>query len=172
MHGQISTLERKGGEEFPPLSALECCLLDQFQRGFPLSPTPYADVGGTLGVSEAAVLDCLESLQRRGLIARVGPVFRPNTIGASTLVAMAVPEHRLEDIAGYINGLDEVNHNYLRTHEFNLWFVITANDRETIDDLLIEIELTTGLRTLDLPLEYDYHIDLGFPLWHQASINN
>jgi len=171
MHGQIPTLKRNNDEPPPALSALECCLLDQYQRGFPLSPTPYADIAATLGVSEAAVLDCLESLNRRGLITRIGPVFRPNTIGASTLVAMAVPTTRLEDIAAYISRLDEVNHNYLRTHDFNLWFVITAQDRAAIDQLLIDIELDTGISTLDLPLEQDYHIDLGFPLWHETSIN-
>jgi DNA-binding Lrp family transcriptional regulator len=171
MHGQVSTLKRNNDEPVAALSALECCLLDQYQRGFPLSPTPYADIAAALGVSEAAVLDRLESLNRRGLIARIGPVFRPNTIGASTLVAMAIPAARLDDVAAYISNLDEVNHNYLRTHEFNLWFVITAEDRAAIDQLLIDIELDTGISTLDLPLEQDYHIDLGFPLWQPISTN-
>lgn len=172
MHGQISSLERDGDEPLPALSALECCLLDQYQRGFPLSPSPYADIAAQLGVTEEAVLDCFASLNRRGLIARIGPVFRPNTIGASTLVAMAVPSERLQEVAETINGFDEVNHNYQRTHEYNLWFVVTARDRSAIDALLSEIESVTGLGTLDLPLEHDYHIDLGFPLWHRTSTND
>ncbi|HJP37296.1 MAG TPA: winged helix-turn-helix transcriptional regulator [Gammaproteobacteria bacterium] len=168
MHGQIPTAKREPDEVPPALSALECSLLDEYQRAFPLSPTPYADIAETLGVSEAAVLETLKSLERRGLIARIGPVFRPHTIGASTLVAMTVPADRVEDVAAYISGLDEVNHNYLRTHEFNLWFVITAKTRELIADLLKDIERETGLSTLDLPLERNYHIDLGFPLWRRT----
>ena len=165
MHGQVCTAKRERSDATPALSKLECRLLDEYQRGFPLSPTPYADIAETLGVSEEAVLENLEALNRRGLITRIGPVFRPHTIGTSTLVAMTVPADRVEDVAAYINGLDEVNHNYLRTHEFNLWFVITATDRQAIDNLLEDIELNTGLGTLDLPLEHSYHIDLGFPLW-------
>lgn len=147
------------------LSALEKCLLNEYQRGFPLCDSPYAEIGRQLGVSEAEVIDTLGSLQQRGLISRVGPVFRPNRAGASTLAAMAVPAERLDAIAALVSACDEVNHNYEREHHFNLWFVVTAPDEERVRAVLDDIEARTGIAVLDLPLECSFYIDLGFPLW-------
>jgi DNA-binding Lrp family transcriptional regulator len=147
------------------LSALEKCLLNEYQRGFPLCESPYAEIGRQLGVSETEVIDTLRSLQQRGLISRVGPVFKPNRAGASTLAAMAVPEARLDAVAALVSACDEVNHNYEREHHFNLWFVVTAPDAERVRAVLDDIEARTGIAVLDLPLECSFYIDLGFPLW-------
>lgn len=146
------------------LSVLERQLLNDFQDGFPLSPRPFALIAERLGVREDQVIAALEGLQHDGLISRVGPVFRPNRIGASTLVAMAVPRERLEAVAAVVSSFTEVNHNYERDHEINLWFVITASDRERLAEILAEIERQTGIEVLDLPMIEDFFINLGFPL--------
>jgi DNA-binding Lrp family transcriptional regulator len=93
-NGQVSQLDAG-----VVLNALEKCLLNEYQRGFPLCPEPYAEIATQLGVTEADVILTLESLQRRGFISRVGPVFAPQRAGASTLAALAVPEDRLESSA-------------------------------------------------------------------------
>lgn len=147
------------------LNDLERRLLNDYQRDFPVSSAPFADVAQDLGIDEQEVLDALASLEKRGMVSRVGPVLRPNHIGASTLVAISVPESRLAQVARFVNAYPEVNHNYEREHEFNLWFVVTASDRDRINQILLEIRRRTGLRVLDLPMEEAYHIDLGFPLW-------
>ncbi len=156
---------RKPSLEPPPLTALEKRLLDTWQKGFPLAPRPYAEIARKLGVSEALVLTILEKLREQGLISRVGPVFAPRRVGASTLAAMAVPEEELERVAALVNSYEEVNHNYEREHHFNLWFVVTAADEEKLRQVLEELEARTGYSVMDLPLEAQYHIDLGFPLW-------
>jgi len=145
-------------------SDLEKRLLNDFQRDFPLGPRPYAVLAERLGVSEPDVLAALARLQEQGAISRVGPVFRPNRVGASTLAAMAVPAERLEAVAALVSAYPEVNHNYERTHRYNLWFVVTATDRTRLDGVLADIEARSGLPVLDLPLQEDYHIDLGFEL--------
>ncbi len=63
-----------------------------------------------------------------------------------------------------MNGFPEVNHNYAREHEYNLWFVVTASDADGIDAVLQEIARRTGLEVLSLPMLEDFHIDLGFDL--------
>jgi DNA-binding Lrp family transcriptional regulator len=147
------------------LSALEKCLLNEYQRGFPLCEQPYAEIARQLEVTEADVLSTLASLQQRGLISRVGPVFAPRRAGSSTLAALAVPERDLEAVAAIVSGFSEVNHNYQREHVWNLWFVVTAPDAARVGQVLAEIEAATGLEVLDLPLERSFYIDLGFPLW-------
>lgn len=140
-------------------------LLDEFQRGFPLVPQPFSVVAERLGGTPADILARLRRLIAGGLIARIGATFRPHSVGASTLAAMAVPPGDLPRVAELIGAFDEVNHNYEREHRLNLWFVVTAPDAERVRAVLTEIEAATGLPVLDLPLERGYHLDLGFPLW-------
>lgn len=149
---------------YPHLGVLERRLIDAFQRGMPLSPRPYAEMAEALGVSEAEVLAALDGLRADGTLSRVGPVFAPNRVGASTLAAMAVPTMRLNEIAALVSGYPEVNHNYEREHRFTLWFVVTAHSRDRVHEVLADIERRSGFEVLDLPLEAEYHIDLGFPV--------
>jgi DNA-binding Lrp family transcriptional regulator len=98
------------------------------------------------------------------VVSRVGAVFRPNRIGASTLAAMAVPEADLERVAAIVSDFAEVNHNYEREHDFNLWFVVVADNAMLLREVLAEIEESSGYALLDLPLLNEYFIDLGFNL--------
>jgi DNA-binding Lrp family transcriptional regulator len=145
-------------------SRLEQRLLNEFQQGMPLTPSPYADIAKQLGVYETTVLETLKRLQTEGVISRVGAVFRPNRIGASTLAAIAVPAAKLEEVAAIVNKFAEVNHNYEREHRFNLWFVVVAADEERLQTVLAEIEQRCGYQVLDLPLLNEHFIDLGFDL--------
>ncbi|MDH5648736.1 MAG: Lrp/AsnC family transcriptional regulator [Gammaproteobacteria bacterium] len=139
-------------------------LLNEFQRDFPLSAAPYADIATKLGITEHEVIDRLKELNQSGAISRIGAVFKPKRIGASTLAAMAVPVDQLEAIADLVSSYEAVNHNYEREHRLNLWFVATAPDSESLDSVLNDIEQNTGLTVVRLPMVEDYHIDLGFNL--------
>lgn len=144
--------------------ALEQKLLNDFQRDFPLVKRPFARIAKQLGVTEAEVLETLRLLKAEGTISRVGPVFPPNRLGASTLAAMEVPAARLEGVAELVSAYAEVNHNYEREHRLNLWFVVTAESPERLAEVLAEIAERTGYAVLDLPMVTEYHIDLGFEL--------
>jgi DNA-binding Lrp family transcriptional regulator len=145
-------------------SQLEQRLLNEFQHGLPLTAEPFADIARQLGVYETTVLETLQRLQTEGVVSRVGAVFRPNRIGASTLAAIAVPETELEHVADIVNSFAEVNHNYEREHRFNLWFVVVAEDEQRLQRVLQEIENSCGYTVLDLPLLNEHFIDLGFDL--------
>jgi siroheme decarboxylase len=145
-------------------SALEKRLLNDFQHDLPLSATPYADIAMKLGVSENEVLNTVRKLQDDGVISRVGPVFTPNRIGVSTLAAMSIPAEKLECVARIISAFPEVNHNYEREHEYNLWFVVTASSEEHLEIVLHEIEQHAEYPLMSLPMLEDYFIDLGFKL--------
>lgn len=147
------------------LKDIECKLLDNFQRGFPLVSRPFAELARQLGVDEALVIDTLQSLQNRGLISRIGAVFRPNVVGVSTLAALAVPPARMEAVAIQVSAFTEVNHNYEREHRFNLWFVVTASSPQHLQVVLQKIEAACEAGpVLTLPLLEQFHIDLGFDL--------
>jgi len=116
-------------------------LLDLIQDGFPLAERPYQALGESLGATEEAVIERMASLVDRGIIRDASPVFDLHKLGyCSTLVALNVPEERLEDVAALVNERAEVTHNYLREGEPNLWFTVIAESGAARDAILAEIE--------------------------------
>ncbi|SHM37677.1 transcriptional regulator, AsnC family [Paracoccus solventivorans] len=143
---------------------LDTRLLDEFQRDLPLASRPFAVMAERLGTTEADVLSRLARLQDCGRISRVGATCRPNTAGASTLAALAIPEDWIEEVAAIVGAEPGVNHSYLREDRWNLWFVATAPSDAELAQSLARIEASSGLPVLSLPLVRPFNIDLGFRL--------
>jgi len=139
-------------------------LLNGWQRGFPLVPRPFAEIGARLGMTEEAVIAACRRGLEEGAISRIGVVFAPRAAGASTLAALRAPPEALERIAGLVSAQPEVNHNYEREHALNLWFVATAPDQAALDSALARIASLTRCEVLPLPMVEEFHIDLGFDL--------
>lgn len=167
----VDILALLGGQsgERPRDEAFEFELLNRWQRDLPLDPEPFARIAEAYGRSTREVLNAFRRLQREGSLARIGPVLTPAAFGASTLCAISVAPERVESVAGYISLMPEVNHNYARDHEYNLWFVLTAAERRQINAALQRIEDATGSVPLDLPMLEGYHLDMGFDLRGPAS---
>ena len=139
-------------------------LLNDYQRDFPLVTRPYAEIAAQCGLAEHEVIREYRRLLGEGKIDRIGVLFRPNTVGASVLAALAVPPRELDRVAQRVSERPEVNHNYEREHRYNLWFVVTAADASRVGAVLDRIEAECALQALRLPLEEEFHIDLGFDL--------
>ena len=131
-------------------------LLLDYQQNFPICPAPFAELAGRLGVAENVLLRVLEQLRRDGRISRVGAVFAPKRIGASTLAVMAVPPDKLDVVARAVNRFPEVNHNYEREHRYNLWFVVTAGSEGRLQAALGAIEQAAGYPVVALPMLRDF----------------
>ena len=149
---------------FEALDPVDLRLLDEFQRALPLIPRPFAAIGKALDVDEAEVIARLAAMQAAGRVARVGATVRPNTVGASTLAALAVPDGQMDRIAAIVGAEPGVNHSYEREAAHNLWFVATAPGAADLDALLARIAARSGLPVLDLRLVRAFNIDLGFRL--------
>lgn len=143
---------------------LDRYLLENWQRGLPIVERPFQVIADAGMASEKDVIFRLSTLQKGGIIARVGAVVRPNTLGASTLAAMSVPDLEVETTAELLAREPGINHVYLRENDWNIWFVATGPDRAAVDASLARVELRTKRRVLDLRLERSFHIDLGFAL--------
>ncbi|TYC57465.1 Lrp/AsnC family transcriptional regulator [Marinobacter sp. BW6] len=143
-------------------------LINLFQRDLPVCERPYQAMSRQLGIAEEDVIERLHSLQASQVLSRVGPVFEHSRAGASLLAAVAAPEEQLDLVAARVNRAPGVNHNYAREHTYNLWFVMTAPDEETLEERLDELEHQLRLPMLRLPMVEAYHIDLGFPIDWEA----
>jgi siroheme decarboxylase len=139
-------------------------LLNDYQHRFPLVPAPFARLAANTDASEGEILATFAMLQATGYLSRIGPVFRPNTIGASTLAAISVPPADLDRVAGLVSACEGVDHNYERDHAVNLWFVLTAPSVERLNAALHDLEERAGYPLLRLRLVEPYHIDLGFDI--------
>lgn len=151
------------------ISQLQQDIINNFQRGFPLCHAPYQAMAQQLShsehtYSERDIFNAVNDLDSQGVISRIGPVFDHKKAGASTLAAIAAPEDELDSIASIVNQFEQVNHNYAREHDFNLWFVVTASDPIALNNTIKKIEALTGLPVLVLPMEASYHIDLAFSI--------
>ena len=143
-------------------------LIDMYQRGLPVCERPYEQMARELGTSEDDVISRLQTLQENQVISRVGPVFEHSRAGASLLAAVAAPDEQIDLVAATINRAPGVNHNYAREHTYNLWFVMTAPDDDTLEERLDELEHQLRLPILRLPMVEGYHIDLGFDIDWEA----
>lgn len=139
-------------------------LLNHWQHGFPLCRDPFGALADATGLARPDVLAQLQRAVAVGRISRIGGVFAHGSGGDAVLCAMDVPVDRIDAVAARVSAHPGVNHNYLREHHHNLWFVMTGVDRASVDAAVSTLEQDTGLPALRLRMVRPYRIDLGFDL--------
>jgi DNA-binding Lrp family transcriptional regulator len=109
------------------LDDLDKRLLNLMQGSFPLQPRPYASVAAEAGISEDEVIARVQYLLDQRIIRQVTPIFDTRALGySSMLVAAKVDPDNPWRAATIINAHPGVSHNYLRNHEFNIWFTLAT----------------------------------------------
>lgn len=117
---------RKHGAAIP-LEELDRRLLNLMQGKFPIEPRPYARVAELAEITEDEVMARVQHLLDERIIRQVTPIFDTRALGySSMLVAAKVDAENPHRAARIINAHPGVSHNYLRNHEFNLWFTIAT----------------------------------------------
>jgi siroheme decarboxylase len=141
-------------------------LLNQMQGSFPIVERPYAEVATALGVDEAAVLRRVQELIDERIIRQVTPIFDTRAFGyGSMLVAAKVdPEHPWGP-AKIVNSHPGVSHNYLRNHDFNMWFTIAVEEGSKLGlqgtlDVLQELTGAESIRQLPTLKLFKIRMDL------------
>jgi DNA-binding Lrp family transcriptional regulator len=110
-----------------PLDEIDKRVMNLMQGRFPLEPRPYARVAELAEVTEDEVLRRVQHLIDERIIRQVTPIFDTRALGySSMLVAAKVDAEHPHRPAQIINSHPGVSHNYLRNHEFNLWFTIAT----------------------------------------------
>jgi siroheme decarboxylase len=154
-----------------PLEEIERKLLNLLQGSFPLDPRPFAAVARAAELTEDEVLARTQALLDDRIIRQLTPIYDTRALGyGSMLVAAKVdPEHPWR-AAKIVNSHPGVSHNYLRNHEFNMWFTIAVEEgsklglQGTLDVLqeLIGAESIRQLPTLKLfKIRMDLEMEAG-----------
>ena len=141
-------------------------LLNQMQGAFPIAARPYAAVARELGVGEGVVLKRVQELIDERIIRQVTPIFDTRAFGyGSMLVAAKVDAEHPWGPAKIINSHPGVSHNYLRNHEFNMWFTIAVEEDSTLGlqgtlDVLQELTGAESIRQLPTLKLFKIRMDL------------
>ena len=110
-----------------PLDDVDRRLLNLMQGSFPIAERPYRHVAQLAGLTEVDVMSRVQRLLDVRIIRQVTPIFDTRALGySSMLVAAKVDPEYPHRAAHVINEHPGVSHNYLRNHEFNLWFTIAT----------------------------------------------
>jgi uroporphyrinogen-III synthase/DNA-binding Lrp family transcriptional regulator len=163
-----SYFEKKNKIKYLGLDELDSKILEALQFNFPLVEDPWEYMAEKLGVDSQNLLSRIKQMIELGIIRKIGGFPNLKRIGftASTLVGVKVQQDKLEDITNIINDLNSVSHNYLREHEFNLWFTITAIDNEEIQEVIESVK-SVGISEediLNLPVVKSFKTDVRFTL--------
>jgi siroheme decarboxylase len=117
---------RRGGAAIP-LDEADKRLMNLLQSSFPLDPEPYALVASEAGLGLEETLERTGRLLEERIIREITPIFDTRALGyESMLVAAKVDARHPQRAAKIVNSHPGVSHNYLRTHDFNLWFTIAT----------------------------------------------
>jgi DNA-binding Lrp family transcriptional regulator len=102
-------------------------LLNHMQGSFPIALRPYAHVAAKADLSEQETMTRVQRLLDERIIRQVTPIFDTRALGySSMLVAAKVDPDNPWRAANIINAHPGVSHNYLRNHDFNIWFTIAT----------------------------------------------
>ena len=126
------------------MTALEQHLLDTIQDAFPLEERPYKVLAEQLDSDEQSVFEAVESLRNSGVIRRIGGVYDSKKLGfISRLCAGKVSD--IDKFAAAVNEIPAITHNYVRSHEYNVWFTVIAESEDEIRKIVDGLCASTDL---------------------------
>jgi siroheme decarboxylase len=133
------------------LDDLDKRLLNLMQGSFPIAPRPYQHVATEAGMAEEEVMTRVQRLLDERIIRQVTPIYDTRALGySSMLVAAKVDPENPWRAANVINEHPGVSHNYLRNHEFNIWFTIATEPDSPLglEDTLIRLGELAGAESI------------------------
>ncbi len=149
-----------------PIDDVDRRILNLMQGSFPLEPRPYGAVAALAGLGEAEVMARVQRLLDDRIIRQVTPIYDTRALGyGSMLVAAKVdPEHPWR-AAKIINSHPGVSHNYLRNHDFNMWFTLAVEGDSKLGlqgtlDVLQELTGAESIRQLPTLKLFKIRMDL------------
>lgn len=141
-------------------------ILQSIQTNFPIVSEPYQLIAEKVGITEDELLARLELLQQNGVIRRLGGLFDSRKLGyTGTLCAVKVPPDDIPSVARVIDEYPGITHNYIRDHEYNMWFTLLAESEEKSKAVLEEIKAKTKINDiLNLPSVNVFKVRVNFDI--------
>jgi DNA-binding Lrp family transcriptional regulator len=133
------------------IDATDRRIINATQSGLPLTPAPYAEVAGWLGLTEGEVIERMQAMLDRGVIRRIALAPNHYALGitANGMSVWDVADDMAELLGGRVGALDYVSHSYLRPRAmpdwpYNLFAMIHGCDRDEVEVKRKEIAALLG----------------------------
>lgn len=127
------------------LTKQEIAVVRVLQKDLPLVPEPYKVLADELGITEDALLSCINGLIDKGCLKRLSIALRHNNVGytINSMVVWDVPTERLNEAGEKMAAHPRVTHCYDRNKlpefDYNLYTMVHALNeteyRALIDEL-------------------------------------
>jgi DNA-binding Lrp family transcriptional regulator len=147
----LAKVRSRTGGSAVPLDETDKRLLNLLQGSFPLAERPYTHVAELAELPEDEVLTRTKRLVDERIIREITPIFDTRVLGySSMLVAAKVDPENPWRAAKIINSHPGVSHNYLRDHDFNIWFTIATEpgSKLGLDGTLEVLQRLTGAESV------------------------
>jgi DNA-binding Lrp family transcriptional regulator len=134
-----------------PLDDTDKRLMNLLQSRFPVDREPFALVAEEADLDVDDVKARAQRLLDERIIREITPIFDTRALGySSMLVAAKVDSENPHRAAKIINSHPGVSHNYMRTHEFNLWFTIATppDSKLGLEGTLEVLQRLTGAESI------------------------
>jgi len=150
------------------IDRLDKKLLNELQKGLPVTPRPFRAIAQKAGFSEAEILQRLKRFKKKGIIRTIQASFDYRKLGyKSTLIGMRLPKLRLAKLTKQINSYNGVTHSYIRDHKYNLWFTLIAKSNKEMQEIIRKIKKTASVHEdelLNLPAVNTFKLEVIFDL--------
>ena len=102
-------------------------LLYMMQNAFPMTARPFEALAKELDTTTSEIIKLIQELKNDKIIRQTSAIFDTKRLGyKSSLVAFKVKEELIDQAASIINKHPGVSHNYLRNHDYNIWFTMAV----------------------------------------------
>lgn len=132
------------------LSAIDRRIIAATTGGLPLTPAPFAEVAGWLGLTEAVVIDRMAAMQAAGIIRRVAIAPNHYALGmiANGMSVWDVDDARAVELGAQVGAQEFVSHCYLRPRAdgwpYNLFAMVHGHSRDEVEGLRARIAALLG----------------------------
>lgn len=134
------------------LTEKEKAVVRALQGDFPLVADPYAQLAESVGLTKEDFLATVKSMQDEKKIRKMGAVLAHRNVGfkANVLVAWAVPQERLEEVARVMVDSPSVSHCYDRNTApdwpYNFYTMVHGHSREECEQIVHQLADAAGVQ--------------------------
>jgi siroheme decarboxylase len=134
-----------------PIDDTDRAIIKATQAGLPLTPQPYHDIAGQLGIDADDLMARMQHMLEQGIIRRIGLVPNHYAIGyrANGMTVWDVPDESIQRVGQRIGELEFVSHCYHRPRHlpewpYNLFAMVHGRTRDEVSDKVETIAALLG----------------------------
>ncbi len=134
-----------------PIDDTDRAIIKATQAGLPLTPQPYHDIAGQLGIDADDLMARMQHMLEQGIIRRIGLVPNHYAIGyrANGMTVWNVPDESIQRVGQRIGELEFVSHCYHRPRHlpewpYNLFAMVHGRTRDEVSDKVETIAALLG----------------------------